>query len=149
VDRPEDRIEREPANAGLRPLVADARRARPGEPYAIEGWDLSAHPDLEERLGELARGLPGATITGYRGHPVVVDDRWVVRALATGTSGLLLRLHDGQDRVAVLAHGGEARPDLGPDWVRADPWLSGLPSADGTILVRRWVAAALGGQDRR
>lgn len=141
MDTPEDRIERQPANAVLVPLAANARRARPGEPYAIEGWELSAHPDLEERLASLAAGLPGATFAGYRGCPVVLDGHSVVRALAIGTSSIHLRLRDPSIRAAVIAHRGEATSALGPDWVRADAWLSGLPSDDGTGLLRAWLAA--------
>lgn len=138
-----DRIEGHPANAALAPLAAGGRRSGPGEQYAIDGWDLRAHPDLEERLQALAKGLRGGLMTAYRGYPVVVDGEGAVLAIATGTAGLLLRLPGGPARDAVLAHGGEPRPDLGPDWVRADPWLSDVPSAEGMALLRGWLAASL------
>ena len=93
-------------------------------------------------LGQLCAGLAGAALTA--GHPAVVDGDWVVRALATGTSGLLLRLGDGPARAAVLAHGGVELPELGPEWVRADPWLSTVPSAEGIVLLRAWLGAAFG-----
>jgi hypothetical protein len=137
-----------PANAALAGMVEDSRRSRHGEPYSIDGWSLRAHPDLEDRLRALASGLPGVAVAGYCGYPVLVDGEGVVCALATGTSGLLVRLADGPARDAILAHGGEALADLGPEWVRADPWLSSVPSADGTALLHSWLAASLRAVER-
>lgn len=135
------RIVAHPANAAVARLVGEGRLARRGEPYAIDGYELGAHPDLEERLTRLA-GAVGVGVAGFRGHPVVVDEHGVVRALATGTSGLLLRLGDGPERDAVMAHGGAPMPELGEDWVRADAWLSDVPRPGGTALLESWLAAA-------
>lgn len=142
-DRDPGLVAAHPENAAIARVAGPGARARPGEPYAIDGWELRAHPDLEERLRQLAEGPPGASVAVLRGLPVIVDRDGIVCVAAAGTSGLLLRLADGPARDAVLANGGEAQPAIGPDWVRADPWLSDVPATAGTAMLRSWVEAAL------
>jgi len=110
-------------------------------PYAIDAFVLHAHPDLCERLLDVAEGIEGASTFGVFGLPCLVDRGRVLRAFARGTSSLWLRL--------AASTRGELGPDeawpateLGPDWVRIDAWQTVRPSAEGTAWVRRLAAAA-------
>jgi hypothetical protein len=140
-----DAVARHPDNAVVVRLVGEGARARPGSAYAIDGYELRAHPDLEERLRQLNTGTGGGSVVGFRGYPVILDPAGVVRVLATGTSGLLLRLAEGPERDAIIALGGGPAPELGPGWTRADPWLSDVPATEGSARLRGCIAAALAG----
>jgi len=120
--------------AWLRPLAEAARSE-----YRMGRFEMHTHPDVCERLDQLARG--GRAVGAY-GLCARAARGGVLYALGMGTSSIALRLPDGHAREAVLANGGRIDPDLGPDWVLADAWLSTLSGADGSSLLAAWVEAA-------
>jgi len=130
--------------AVLDALGSAAELTAPGvgpSPYAIDGFVLHAHPDLCERLLDVAEGIDNASAVGVFGLPCLVDRGGVLRAVARGTSSLWLQL-----AAATRAELGpdEAWPagELGSDWVRVDAWQTVRPSPEGTAWVRRLIAAA-------
>ena len=107
--------------------------------YRLGAFELHTHPDVCERLDQVARdsrsvGVYGCCARATRGS--------VLYAIGRGTTTIALRLPDGPVREAVLAHGGRLAPELGIDWVAADVWLSEVPRAGGTALLVAWVEAA-------
>jgi hypothetical protein len=131
-----------PANrAVVGVLRKRAVRRPPDDPWALDGFELHTHPDLQERLDHVAAGRPGGHSVGLYGVPVLIAAD-VVYAIAGGTSRVYLRIPAGPTRDEVERHGGDADVDFGPEWVGADAWLSDLPSAAGTRLLASWVAAA-------
>lgn len=131
-----------PANRAVLQVLRDRAIARPhDDPWALDGFELHTHPDLHERLDQVAAGQPGGRSVGLYGVPVLIAAD-VVYAIAAGTSRIHLRIAPGATRDEVVRHGGDAAPAFGPEWVGADAWLSDLPSAAGTQLLASWVAAA-------
>ena len=132
-----DSIEGHPRNATL-----FARLRAAGEParsvFRLGGWELHAHPDLCERLDEVA-------VTGRRvelfGLPGRATSSGAIYAVAQGTGTILLRA-PGDIREDILEHGGTPAADIGHDWVRADAWLSDVPRAAGSALLAGWLEAA-------
>jgi hypothetical protein len=122
-------------------ILASLRRtAEPAQSeYRLGAFEQHAHPDICERLDQVARG--GRSVGAY-GLCARAARGGVLFALGMGTSSIALRLPDGPAREAVLSSGGRLDPDLGPDWVLADAWLSTLSGADGTALLAAWVEAA-------
>jgi hypothetical protein len=118
-------------------------------PWTLDGYELHSHPDLEERLGQLAVGLPGGSTIGLYGAPGLATNG-IVYAVAGGTSTIHLRLPAGPIRDEITSHADRGPSEFGPDWVVADAWLSSLSSADGTALLQSWLreaAAATGSPD--
>jgi hypothetical protein len=107
--------------------------------YRLGGYEQHVHPDVCERLGQVARG--GRSVAAY-GHCARVARAGVLYAIGMGTGSIALRLPDGLVREAVLAHDGRLDTGLGPEWVVADAWLSEVPRAEGTSLLEEWVEAA-------
>jgi hypothetical protein len=123
-------------------LRVDAEPAR--SEYRLGGYEQHVHPDVCERLSQLARG--GRSVAVY-GHCALAARGGVLYAIGVGTSAVALRLAPGPHREAVLAHGGRLDPALGDGWVIADVWLSALPGAEGTALLGEWVEAARSAAD--
>jgi hypothetical protein len=131
-----------PANRAVLARLRERAVARPADdPWALDGFELHTHPDLQERLDHVAAGQPGGRSVGLYGVPVLIAAD-VVYAIAGGTSRVYLRIPAGPTRDEVVRHGGDADVDFGPEWVGADAWLSDLTSAEGTRLLASWVAAA-------
>jgi hypothetical protein len=131
-----------PANRAVLSILQGRATARPlDDPWALDGFELHVHPDLQERLDQLAVGHPGGRSVGLYGVPGLVAGG-VIYAVARGTSRIEFRIPSGPAREAILLHGGDAESAFGPDWVVADAWLSDIPSAAGTALLRSWVAVA-------
>ena len=115
---------------------------------------LGVHPDLAERLHEIGAEV-GVEARQIGGGAALVHENGVVFGLATGTSGLALRLPPEVHAEAVLAP-GSSQPDigrareltleledaLGPDWVAVDPWPLELRANEGLEQLRRWCRAA-------
>jgi hypothetical protein len=135
-------LEAVPANAAVLAVlrgrgVYDPNRA----PWTLDGYELHSHPDLEERLGQLADGLPGGRTIGLYGAPGLAANG-VVYAVAGGMSTINLRLPAGMVRDEIRAYEDRGPCEFGPDWVVADAWLSRLPSAEGTAVLVSWLRAA-------
>jgi hypothetical protein len=107
--------------------------------YRLGAFEQHTHPDVCERLDQVARG--GREVGAY-GHCARVARAGVLYAIGMGTGSIALRLPDGLVREAVLAHDGRLDTGLGPEWVVADAWLSEVPRAEGTSLLAAWVEAA-------
>jgi hypothetical protein len=117
-----------PDSALNRDLLVYARtRAQPatGSGYDLDGWELHVHPDLIERLEDVA-GSPKAVVPLYGVVVVVVRD--IAVAMAEGTSTLLLRLPNAPQDVEL---GVLIEPLCSNGWQAVSPWQSDLPSAVG------------------
>ena len=110
----------------------------PGRAYALGAWELHTHPDLMERLCDLAPGWPliaayGVPLLAYEGVAAVV---------ALGTGWLAVRI----DRLPVNIKTLKPAPAwtfAGGDWHIIDPWQGELAAADGTCVLRGLVSEAL------
>lgn len=84
-----------------------------------------AHTDVGSILFDLAKEIDG--ISAYRPSPsscayvVLHDNANRIFAIAYGQQGLAFRL-DGSDHAEALDDVGDHSNDIGPDWVRLDPW---------------------------
>jgi hypothetical protein len=112
--------------------------------WVIDGYSLSTHPDLCERVKEIneAAGVPARFGYAY-GRPVLTAANGVIVAFAAGTHIFCVRvpISDVDSRVVVA---GE--PKVGEDWTRVDPWTIEIPKAEGleqlALLVRLAVENA-------
>lgn len=104
-----------------------------------------AHSDVGSLLLEIGKGLPGAEAycPSYASCAYVVlhDAENRMFAIAFGMTGLAYRLSRGAYGDA-LDDGGKAAPEIGPDWVRFDPWPLDVKRADTDARLRRWAARA-------
>ncbi len=138
-----DSVNDRPENAAILARLREA--AEPAtSAYRLGEWELHAHPDLCERLDDVA---PDGRRVEVYGLPGRASPGGVLYAVARGTSGILLRLPAGSARDAVLANGGAVATDIDSDWVRADAWLTDVPSAAGRALLAGWVKAARSAAD--
>ena len=129
-----------------------------------DGYPLSTHPDLGERLQEIndAAGGP-ATLRYLYGKPALLADNGTIVAFAQGTHVFCVRLRaracdpelvvqrrEPQSRFPLLA---EKQRELAAlterEWTRLDPFPVNVPRADGLARladhVARAVAHATGG----
>jgi len=106
--------------------------------FTLGSWQLHTHPDLMDRLCELAPGWP---LTAAYGVPLLARDG-VAAVVALGTSWLVARIASLPAGIEVK----EAAPGLtfaGGDWHIVCPWQSHLSSAEGTRVLRDLVREAL------
>jgi len=101
---------------------------------------LRCHPDLCERLESAASGLPGVKLRYLVGLPVLLHANGVAFGLAAGTTWLALRIPEHGQRAVLRSRWGTR--GLDSEWVDVDPWLSELPSPEGTSRLRGWARAA-------
>jgi len=111
--------------------------------------DISAHSDVAE---ELTRA--GATVSGVRSYcpdparyafvAIHLDDFTII-GLAFGLSGLAFRLPEEQVQEAIR-EGGAVAGELGPEWVRFEPWSNHETLAQSRDRLARWCAVAAGGR---
>jgi len=125
----------------LEALRRGATPRDPDDPYAIDAFTLRTHPDLSERLADVAGDLRGGRILGIYGYSALVCGD-VVCAVAMGTGHLRLRIADPAIRDEIAVDGGTTDPELGRGWIGLSAWLTDVPRAEGTARLRRWVAAA-------
>jgi len=113
-------------------------RAQPGagSSYDLDGWELHVHPDLIERLGDIA-GSPKAVVPLYGVVIVVVRD--IAVAMASDTNTLLLRLPSPPEDVKA---GVPIEPLCSNGWQAVSPWQSDLPSAVGLSRLRALLQEA-------
>ena len=109
----------------------------PGD-YTLGAWQLHTHPDLLERLLELA---PGWALTAAYGVPLLASDG-IAAVAALGTNFPAIR-------IGHLPPGIEAE-NPAPEWTFTrdgwriiSPWQSHLPSTQGARTLRELVSAAL------
>ncbi|SCL35220.1 hypothetical protein GA0070624_5200 [Micromonospora rhizosphaerae] len=97
---------------------------------------MHAHPDLIERLGDIA-GSPHVVVPLY-GVAVIVHNG-VVAVVALGTDTLLFRLPQAPEGVEVEDH---TEPLCSKGWHAVSPWQSQLPSAEGLRRLRKLLGKA-------
>jgi hypothetical protein len=117
-------------------------------PWIVDGYLLSTHPDLCERIEALAT-TAGGTFGYLYGKPVVVAAGGLIVAFGAGTHIFCLRLpreecepvavtrEDPPARHPLLRRKQLEREALGADgWTRVDPWADGASSALAVALTR-------------
>ncbi|MFG1807269.1 hypothetical protein [Streptomyces sp. NPDC049040] len=143
-----------PQNAALlEQLRAQGVPQRHGD-YAYEGWELHAHPELAERLADLA---PHCPILAVYGLPVLAADG-IAAVVARGTSALLVRLPEAPPEILERAAPYPPLTDPGRGWYTVSPWQRELGLAASKRLLSQLVRRALthaarlaqnGGTDRQ
>lgn len=105
-----------------------------------DGYSLSTHPDLCERVQavNVAAGAP-ATFGYAYGRPVLTANGVVV-AFAAGTHIFCVRLPRSDVDPRLIVEGG---PELGGDWTRVDPWAIEVPKAEGLDQLASLVRLAV------
>ncbi len=136
LDLPSIRTEH-PQNATLLDFLR-AQGAPPRGPndYALGEWQLHTHPDLLDRLTELA---PHAPLHAAYGVPVLAYEG-IAAAAALGTSTLLVRLPAAPTNLKVDA---PVPPLADHGWQAVDAWQSELPSAEGHRRLSGTIQGAL------
>jgi len=119
------------------------RVAAPGTTTAwvIDGYSLSTHPDLCERVREIGEAARTPATFGYAyGRPVLTAVNGVIVAFAAGTHIFCVRVpfSDVDPRLVV-----EGEPQLGDDWTRVDPWTIEIPKAEGLEQLASLVRLAV------
>ncbi|WP_419999309.1 hypothetical protein [Streptomyces boninensis] len=107
----------------------------PGD-HALGKWQLHTHPDLCDRLADLAPRHPLHTAYGV---PVLAHEG-IAAAVALGTDRLLVRLPKLPHNIAA---GAPMPPLTDQGWQSVDPWLSELPSAEGVRRLCGLIGGAL------
>ena len=128
----DDRLDT-PANADLMRYL---RREHP-----------SAHSDVAEALTAAAAGVAGVQTycpdrDAYAFVALHLEDFTVIGP-AFGMSGLALLIPEAA-RGDALRDGGAHAPDLGPGWVRFEPWGEAEALAESRARLARWCAVAAG-----
>jgi hypothetical protein len=112
---------------------------------AADGWEaeppletLHCHPDLIQRLTEIARPAGVTRRAFVDGCPVITYGRYAIAA-AAGTSWLVVRSDRPAGALATVVDVSE----LGPAWQSLDPWTVDVAFAKGTDLLRSHVVRAM------
>jgi len=104
--------------------------------YALNDWQLHTHPDLLDRLTQLA---PDAPLHAAYGVPVLAHEG-IAAAAALGTSTLLVRLPTAPANLEV----GLPDPSLADHgWQEIDAWQSEISSAEGDRRLSGIIRGAL------
>ncbi|MFF4783542.1 hypothetical protein ACFY3E_19825 [Streptomyces griseorubiginosus] len=117
------------------------RRGVPHKPGGCdyEGWELHTHPDLVQRLADLA---PQWSVLATFGVPVLAA-KGIAAALAQGTGTLLVRLPEAPTASLTPARPCPPLTDPSGDWYSLDPWQGELPSVESKRLLARVIQHAL------
>jgi hypothetical protein len=126
--------------------------------WIVDGYSLSTHPDLCERVEAIGEAADVRTTFRYLyGKPALVAENGVIVAFANGTHTFCVRLPAEQCDAALLARPREADsrfPALAQkqreldaltagEWTRLDPYAVNVPSADGLARLADHVARAV------
>lgn len=126
--------------AHLRQVALPARPS--DEPFVLDGYALRTHPDLAERLDELAAALPTECRASAFGVPVLVAPSGVVFAVAGGTSEVALRVAPHDD-AAARAVGAQPHASYGPGWWRFSAFSPSLEGRESfTSDLKLWCTRA-------
>ncbi|AUG76067.1 hypothetical protein CFP65_1157 [Kitasatospora sp. MMS16-BH015] len=128
-----------PQNSVLLDLLRE--QGEPPRPtgLAYEGWELHTHPDLVERLEELAGDWP---VLPTFGVPVLAA-KGIAAVLALGTNSLLVRLPEAPPEALAPAAPRPPLTDPGQDWYAVSAWQSELHSTESARLLSEVVRHAL------
>ncbi|WP_328314725.1 hypothetical protein OG432_33565 [Streptomyces sp. NBC_00442] len=108
-----------------------------GFPY--EGWELHTHPDLVERLGDLAADWPA--VAAY-GMPVLAA-KGVAAVVARSMGMLLVRLPEAPPGSLKRQAAWPPLTDPGQGWYSLCAWQSEIPSAESKRQLSSLVLHAL------
>ena len=127
-------------------------------PWVIDGYALSTHPDLCDRVKELneAAGEP-AELRFLYGKPALIAGNDVIVAFAGGTYVFCVRLpcreidprlvgerKEKLSEHALLRKKQEQLDRLvAADWTRVDPWTVDVPKAHGLQLLAGLIRRAV------
>ncbi|MFE7464410.1 hypothetical protein ACFU6R_09930 [Streptomyces sp. NPDC057499] len=128
-----------PQNTALLALLRQQGVPQERGAYAYEGWELHTHPDLVERLEDLAPQWP---VLATFGVPVLAA-KGIAAVVARGVNTLLVRLPEAP--AEPLEPAGPCLPltDPGQGWYSVCPWQSELPSAESKRLLALLIQHAL------
>jgi hypothetical protein len=126
-------------------LDASLRDWLTSDEHDVNGWEpvppletLHCHPDLVERLTEIARPVRGVCRSWVDGCPVVHHPAGAPIACARGTNWLVVR----SGRPAGALAPARQTEGLGPPWVDLDPWAADVTFAKTLEMLRAHVRAA-------
>jgi hypothetical protein len=127
-------------------LAADfVDRLLDGDPAPASGWAtppplaaLRCHPDLVDRLAQIARPVCGTTCVFVAGAPVVAHRNGRAIAAAWSMDWLAVR----SDLPAGAITSTWAADDLLAPWQCLDPWAADVAFAKSTDLLRMHVRRA-------
>ena len=125
----------EKAVAFLRSKALLKKNGGCSSPWDIDDYELHTHPDLREKLREIATSTLVECECAAYGYPVLANKAGVIFAIARGTSDLTFRLPPNSIS-EVIKEGGKIEQEYGDDWVTVNPW-----GRDGDNL-KRWCLAA-------
>ncbi|MFF4321438.1 hypothetical protein [Streptomyces sp. NPDC001568] len=107
--------------------------------HVHEGWEPHTHPDLVERLEDLAPQWP---VLATFGMPVLAANG-IAAVVARGMGVLLVRLPESPTGPLVPAEPCPPLTDPGQGWYSLCPWQSELPSAESKHLLSLLIQHAL------
>ncbi|MFF1872681.1 hypothetical protein [Kitasatospora herbaricolor] len=128
-----------PQNAVLLDLLREQGVPQEHGDYVYEGWELHTHPDLVERLEDLAPRWP---VLATFGVPVLAA-KGIAAVVAQGMSTLLVRLPEAPPELLKPAAPCPPLTDPGGGWYTVCPWQSELRSAESERLLSLLVQQAL------
>jgi hypothetical protein len=121
--------------------------------WNVGRYELHTHPDLGERLNQLASSLPRHQERILYGSPVLATQAGFIFAVAWGMKFLAFRLAEADLPLAAELGGDSAREraqkwisplaaSLEANWIAFDPWGSDLPSRKWTGDLEYFCALA-------
>ncbi|MFF3595237.1 hypothetical protein [Kitasatospora indigofera] len=128
-----------PQNAVLLDLLREQGVPQEHGDFVYEGWALHTHPDLVERLEDLAPRWP---VLATFGVPVLAA-KGIAAVVALGMGTLLVRLPEAPPELLEPAGPCPPLTDPGQGWYTVCPWQSELPSAESKRLLSLLVQQAL------
>jgi hypothetical protein len=128
-----------PQNTALLDLLRQEGVPEERGAYAYEGWELHTHPDLVERLEDLAPQWP---VLATFGVPVLAA-KGIAAVVAKGTDTLLVRLPEAPAEPLKAAERCPPLTDPGEGWYALSPWQGELPSAESRRLLSLVIQHAL------
>lgn len=131
--------------------------------WVIDGYSLSTHPDLCDRVKQINEAAGNrATFRYLYGKPVLVAPNGVIVAFASGTHIFCVRLPRATIDERVTAERTERWSDapvvrakqvqlealLADEWTRLDPWAVAMPDQDGLTGLAAVVARSVENAER-
>lgn len=127
-----------PQNTALLALLRQQGVPQERGAYVYEGWELHSHPDLVERLEDLAPQWP---VLATFGMPVLAAKGIAAVVACMGT--LMVRLPEAPAEPLDLVEPCPPLTDVGQGWYSLCPWQSELPSAESKRLLTQLIQHAL------